>query len=89
MLKVENLSVYYNKALAIDNISLEIKKDEAVCVLGSNGAGKTSLLNAIFNTVHKEGRVVFNSVDISKMPTHKIADMGMVYVRIKEPFLMS
>ncbi len=80
MLKVENLSVYYNKALAIDNISLEIKKDEAVCVLGSNGAGKTSLLNAIFNTVHKEGRVVFNSVDISKMPTHKIADMGMVYV---------
>ncbi len=80
MLKVENLSVYYNKALAIDNISLEIKKDEAVCVLGSNGAGKTSLLNAIFNTVHKEGRVIFNSVDISKMPTHKIADMGMVYV---------
>ncbi len=80
MLKVENLSVYYNKALAIDNISLEIKKDEAVCVLGSNGAGKTSLLNAIFNTVHKEGRVIFNAVDISKMPTHKIADMGMVYV---------
>ncbi len=80
MLKIENLSVYYNKALAIDNISLEIKKDEAVCVLGSNGAGKTSLLNAIFNTVYKRGKIIFKGIDISKMPTHKIAEMGMVYV---------
>jgi branched-chain amino acid transport system ATP-binding protein len=80
MLKLENISVYYNKALAIDNISIEIKKDEAVCVLGSNGAGKTSLLNAIFNIVHKTGRVFFKGIDISTTPTHKIADMGMVYV---------
>ncbi len=80
MLEIKNVSVYYDKALAIDNISLNVKKDEAVCVLGSNGAGKTSLLNAILNTVKKTGTVIFNGIDISKMPTDKIADMGLIYV---------
>lgn len=80
MLKIEDVSVYYNKALAIKNISLEIKKDEAVCVLGSNGAGKTTLLNAIFNIVHKTGKVFFNNINITSFSPHKIADMGLVYV---------
>ncbi len=80
MLKLDSVSVYYDKALAIDNVSIEVKKEEAVCVLGSNGAGKTSLLNAIFNTVSKTGKIFFKGVDISNFKTHRIANMGLVYV---------
>ncbi len=80
MLKVEHLTVHYSRALALDDVSIEVKKNEAVCVLGSNGAGKTTLLNAIFNIVEKKGKVVFKGVDISRMPTHKIVEMGIVYV---------
>ncbi len=83
MLKIENVSVYYDKAIAIDNVSIEVKYNEAVCVLGSNGAGKTTLLNAIFNVVPKLGRVVLNNIDITNTPTHKIAKMGVVYVTDK------
>ncbi len=80
MLRVENVTVYYNKALAVENVSIEVKKNEAVCVLGSNGAGKTTLLNAIFNVIPKKGRVFFKGLDITNMPTHKIVEMGVVYV---------
>jgi branched-chain amino acid transport system ATP-binding protein len=80
MLKIENVTVHYDKAVAIDSVSLEVKKHEAVCVLGSNGAGKTTLLNAIFNIVKKKGRILLNNIDITNMSTHKIVSMGVVYV---------
>ncbi len=80
MLRVENVTVYYNRALAIENVSIEVADREAVCVLGSNGAGKTTLLNAIFNIVPKQGRVFFKDVEITHTPTHRIVEMGVVYV---------
>ncbi len=80
MLNVKNLTVFYDKAVAIENVSIEVKKNEAVCVLGSNGAGKTTLLNAIFNIVKKRGSVFLDNIDITNMPTHKIAQLNVVYV---------
>ena len=80
MLKVENLSVSYNNAVAVDNISFEVKKNEAVAILGANGTGKTTLLNAIFNTVKKSGKVIYKDRDISNMHTKDIVSMNIAYV---------
>lgn len=80
MLKVENVSVCYDRAVAIDNVSIEVKEGEAVCVLGANGAGKTTLLNAIFNIVKKSGRAILSGEDITNMATHRIIELGAVYV---------
>ncbi len=80
MLRVKNLSVYYDKAIALDNVSIDVEEGEAVCVLGANGAGKTTLLNAIFNVIPKKGKIFFNDIDITDLATHKIVKMGIVYV---------
>lgn len=50
-IKIDSLSVSYGRAEAISNISIEIKKGELVCVIGPNGGGKTTLLNAILGFV--------------------------------------
>ena len=47
MLKIKNLNVSYGSAKAIRNIDININSGETVCLIGSNGAGKSSLLNAI------------------------------------------
>jgi branched-chain amino acid transport system ATP-binding protein len=47
MLEVKNLMVFYENALGVNNLSLEIRKGETVGVLGSNSAGKTTLMNTI------------------------------------------
>lgn len=47
MLKVKNLMVFYENALAVNDISLEVSKGEIVGILGSNSAGKSTLMNTI------------------------------------------
>jgi branched-chain amino acid transport system ATP-binding protein len=47
MLEVKNLMVFFENALAVNNLSLEVQREEVVGVLGSNSAGKTTLMNTI------------------------------------------
>ena len=47
MLEVKNLLVFFENSLAINDLSLEVQKEEIVGVLGSNSAGKTTLMNTI------------------------------------------
>ena len=47
MLEIKNIMVFYENALALNNLSLEVRKGEIIGVLGSNSAGKTTLMNAI------------------------------------------
>ncbi len=55
MLKVEKLEVNYGVIRAIRGIALEIKENSIVTLIGSNGAGKTSTLNALVNIIKKTG----------------------------------
>jgi len=80
MLKVKDLVVNYGVIAAVRGIDLEVKKGEIVTLIGANGAGKTSTLNAIVNVVKKSGYVEFNGVDISKKPTHAIVQSGLSLV---------
>ena len=80
MLKVKNLSVKYGVIEAVRDIDFYVKAGEIVTIIGANGAGKTSTLNAIFNLVKKEGFVEFIEADISKLPTHLIVKRGISLV---------
>lgn len=80
MLKVKNLKVKYGVIEAVRGIDFNVKAGEIVTIIGANGAGKTSTLNAIFNLVKKEGSVEFVEADISRLPTHKIVKRGLALV---------
>jgi len=80
MLKVKNLKVKYGVIEAVRGIDFEVKAGEIVTIIGANGAGKTSTLNAIFNLVKKEGKVEFVEGDISNIPTHNIVKRGLALV---------
>jgi branched-chain amino acid transport system ATP-binding protein len=80
MLKIEDLRVNYGVIRAIRGINIDVKQNSIVTLIGSNGAGKTSTLNAIVNIIKKSGKVEFKGRDISKLPTHKIVKEGIALV---------
>jgi branched-chain amino acid transport system ATP-binding protein len=80
VLKVEDLRVYYGLIEAVKGVDFEILEKQIISIIGSNGAGKTSTLNAIINSVKKKGKVEFFGADISKIPTHKIIRRGIALV---------
>ena len=80
MLKIKNLQVKYGVIEAVRNIDIDIKKGEIITIIGSNGAGKTSTLNAIMNLIKKSGEIKFLDTDISKFSTDKIVKRGISLV---------
>ena len=80
MLKVKGLKVKYGVIEAVKEIDFNIKAGEIVTIIGANGAGKTSTLNAIFNMVKKSGKIEFFGADISTLSTHNIVKRGLSLV---------
>lgn len=81
MLEVKNLEVYYGVIQAIKGISFEVNEGEVIALIGANGAGKTTTLQTITGMLKPEkGEVIFDGIDISKIPGHKIVPMGMAHV---------
>ena len=78
MLIIENIDVFHGDAQALDGVSLEIEKGTVTAIVGSNGAGKTSLIRTIAG-IHKpaRGRILFQGVDVAGWPSHKICDLGI------------
>ncbi len=80
MLKIKNLEVYYGVIAAVRGIDINVEKESIVTLIGANGAGKTSTLNAIVNSIKKKGEVTFNDHDISRAKTHNIIQEGISLV---------
>jgi branched-chain amino acid transport system ATP-binding protein len=81
MLLAEGLSVHYGRIQALREVSLRVEPGEIVTLVGANGAGKSSLLNAIAGVVPASGGVVrWADSAISGLPSHAIARMGIGYV---------
>ncbi len=80
MLKVKDLEVYYGVIAAVRGINFSVKEGQIVTLIGSNGAGKTSTLNAIVNSIKKKGVVDYYGVDIAKLKTHEIVKRGISMV---------
>lgn len=79
LLKVENLETYYGKVAALSGISFEVRAGQIVTLLGSNGAGKSTTLKTISGLIPSAaGKVIFDGVDITKMPAHDIVKLGLV-----------
>ncbi len=77
MLRVEDLSAFYDKSQVLRKVNVEVGKGEVVAVLGPNGAGKTTLLKAICGLVKTEGSVIFLGKDISDLKPHERVRMGI------------
>lgn len=80
MLSIKKLEVYYGLIKALKGISFEVPKGQIISLVGSNGAGKTSTLNAIVGDVKTKGSISYNNEDIIKLPTHKIVQKGISLV---------
>jgi len=78
MLDVANLSLFYGDAQALDDVSIAVGEGEIVAIVGSNGAGKSSLIRAIFGMAHaRSGTIRFRGAAITRAPPHRICDMGL------------
>jgi len=81
MLEVTSLSVSYGVIPALHDVSFNVKQNEIVTILGSNGTGKSSILNAISGFMKcPVGRIIFQDQPIQNLSPHKIVDMGIVQV---------
>jgi branched-chain amino acid transport system ATP-binding protein len=81
ILKVDKINSFYGEAHVLHEVQLEVKKGEAVAILGRNGAGKTTLLRSILGlTPAKTGTIAFQGKDITHLPTNEIANLGVGWV---------
>jgi branched-chain amino acid transport system ATP-binding protein len=81
MLEVRGLTLDYAGAVALRGVDLTVEEGELVALVGANGAGKTSLLSAV-SGLHRPigGSVRFRGTEISSLPAHRIARLGIALV---------
>lgn len=81
MLKTNKLQVSYGVIPVLHDIELTVEQGEVVALLGSNGAGKTSLLNAVSGVLTPDhGDIQFEGKSITGLSPHKIVDMGIAQI---------
>ncbi len=78
LLEVENLDLFYGKAQALEKVTLTVHEREFVSLIGINGAGKTSLFNAISGLVQHRGRIAWQGRDRTIETVASIARDGLV-----------
>lgn len=78
MLELEQISTHYGSICAVNEVSLHVNKGEIVSLIGSNGAGKTSLLMTVCGNPRAMGGTIhFEGEDITNLPTHHIMQRGI------------
>lgn len=78
LLEVNDLSISYGDIEAVHGISFHVEKGELVSIIGANGAGKTTTLRALMGLQNvRSGKIMFDGTDITAMPAHKRADLGI------------
>jgi branched-chain amino acid transport system ATP-binding protein len=77
MLKAINITKKFGALAAVNDLSFEVEKGQVFGIAGPNGAGKSTLYNLITGFYKFEGKIEFDGKDISGLPTHKIARLGI------------
>jgi len=73
LLSVRGVKAFYGSIIALKGVDLEVREGEIVTLIGANGAGKSTLMMTICGTPRaREGSIVFDGNDITKLPTHEI-----------------
>ena len=80
MLTIERMNTFRGPAQILRDVSLTVAAGEAVCLVGRNGAGKTTTIDSIMGLLPlRSGRVAFRERDITRLPTHERALLGIGY----------
>ena len=78
LLAVENLSLHYGDAQALDAVSIAVDEHAIVAIVGANGAGKSSLIRTIAGIERPSGgRIRYRGADITGWPSHKVCNLGL------------
>ena len=81
MLEVKDLQVYYGVIQALKGISFHVEQGEVIALIGANGAGKTTTLQTLTGIIPaKAGSIIYEGKNLTKIPAHKIVEMGMAHV---------
>ena len=81
MLEIKDLYVSYGMMEVLHGISVNVEDDELVSIIGPNGAGKTTLIKTVMGLVKPtSGSIIYNGEDITHLPAHKRAALGIGYV---------
>lgn len=78
---VEDVHTAYDRADVLEGVSLTAEAGRITCLLGSNGSGKTTLIRSILGlTPPHKGRIVFDDVELTGLPTHKVVASGIACI---------
>jgi len=80
ILELRELRVFYDKVEAVKGVSLFVQENEFVTLIGANGAGKTSTLNAVSGLTRRKGEIRFKGTRIDGMSSPEIAAKGVIQV---------
>ncbi|MDH6266395.1 branched-chain amino acid transport system ATP-binding protein [Rhizobium sp. SG_E_25_P2] len=81
MLKIDRLDAFYGQSQALRGFTITVSPGEVLCLLGRNGAGKTTALKAIMGAVDRKVMgMELDGVDLAQLPAHQIAKRGVGYV---------
>jgi len=80
LLRIEGLNAWYGESHILHGVDLRVNEGEVVCLLGRNGAGRTTTLRAIVGlTGTRTGSIRINGEETIKLPPHKVARLGVGY----------
>jgi branched-chain amino acid transport system ATP-binding protein len=81
MLELQDIHTYYGDSYVLQGVSLRVAEGQVAAVLGRNGVGKTTMFRSIMGlTPPRRGRILFQGTDVSGLPPHRIARLGMALV---------
>jgi branched-chain amino acid transport system ATP-binding protein len=78
LLSLRGVEAAYGQIVALKGVDIDVEKGEIVTIIGANGAGKSTLMMSIFGRPRASaGAIMFDGADITRLPTHEIARMGL------------
>ena len=76
MLEIQGVKSFYGNIMALRGVDMTVNEGEIVTLIGANGAGKSTLMMTVFGTPRaREGRILYQGRDISKLPSHEVAHL--------------
>lgn len=72
ILRIENLTSGYGETPVLTGVNLELKQGEICCLIGEEGAGKSTLVKAMVKQVNSKGKIYFKNTDLNEIPTSKM-----------------
>lgn len=89
ILETKDLVKRFGGLVAVNNVSIKVKRNIVTMLMGPNGAGKTTFVNTCTGVLKPDGgKIFFNGIDITGWPPHKVYEIGFVRTfQVPEPFL--